>query len=671
MSDSKVAPHLTEKPSQYRRIFVFLGSMDLAITLLLTLAIASVIGTVLQQNQPYPDYVLKFGPFWFEFFDKLGLYDVYSALWFLAILTLLVISTSVCVIRHAPSMLRDMWQLRTHVQRKSLQAIKHKTEWSSTLNEATAAETLITELKKHRFRTRVTPREGETLISAMHGGMNRLGYLFTHLAIVIICVGGLMDSNLPLKWAEMRGHLKIETRDLPVSKVPEASTLAVGRQAFRGSIHIPEGRSSSVAFVGIRDGYLVQSLPFKIEVKDFRIEHYATGQPKSFETDLLIYDEDLTEPLTKTISVNHPLIYKGYAIYQASFSDGGSGLSLTAWPLTAQAGKQPEDIETKVFKQLAMLWGDKKYQLEMTNFRPFNINPDPTDDDPDNLRNFGPSFEFKLRSVTGEALEYQNYMFPVERDGRSFFLSGMRASPAEDFRYLYIPVDEDESIQGFLNYAVKLQDEQRVGMFAQQMVEETLKQVEGNDARLQQSLQQTLVKLVAMFNKGGFTEINQFIETNLPEAERETLGSAYMSMLHEILARIFMDETTETLFNQSADDQLLFLQDAIDVIGTLPNYGSPVYLQLTDYEHVQASGLQVARSPGKPVVYTGCALLIIGVFLLFYLPQRRFWILLKSVNQSTDILMAGMSNRNPREFDTLFMQMAADLTEKTGNSSGQ
>ncbi|MDX1574394.1 MAG: cytochrome c biogenesis protein ResB, partial [Methylophaga sp.] len=98
--------------------------MELAITLLLTLAIASVIGTVLQQNQPYTDYVIKFGPFWFEVFEKLGLYDVYSAVWFLAILALLVVSTTVCVVRNAPAMVRDIWQLRTQVQKKSLRLMQ-------------------------------------------------------------------------------------------------------------------------------------------------------------------------------------------------------------------------------------------------------------------------------------------------------------------------------------------------------------------------------------------------------------------------------------------------------------------------------------------------------------------------------------------------------------------
>ena len=32
-----------------------------------------------------------FGPFWFEVFNSLGLYDVYSAAWLLLILTLLVL----------------------------------------------------------------------------------------------------------------------------------------------------------------------------------------------------------------------------------------------------------------------------------------------------------------------------------------------------------------------------------------------------------------------------------------------------------------------------------------------------------------------------------------------------------------------------------------------------
>lgn len=477
-----------------------------------------------------------------------------------------------------------------------------------------------------------------------------------------------MDGNLPLKLAEWQGRLAIETRDLPTNQIPDISRLPVGPHAFRGSINIPEGRSSQVAFVAMRDGYLVQELPFKVEVKDFRIEHYATGQPKSFESDLVIYDEDLSQPLEQTISVNHPLIYKGYAIYQASFGDGGSILSLEAWPLTKTSATEPVEFETKVFESSEMKWGNQSLRLELTSFRPFNINPDPTEEDPERLRNFGPSFGYKLRASNGEALEYINYMLPVPKNGRSFYLSGVRSSPADEFAYLYMPVDEDESLVGFSQFLQALYDDELVANTAQQMMRETLASLETSDATLQNNLEQTLITLIAMFTEGGFQAVGDFIDTALPEAERESLGSAYLSMLREMLARIYFDSRGVGNEELVTPEQLVFLEDAVDAIGSLPRYGAPVYLMLSDYEHIEASGLQIARSPGKSVVYLGCALLVIGIFILFYLPQRRFWLLLKPEQQQVTVLLAGMSNRNPREFDGYFEQQHQRLTGVAGNS---
>jgi cytochrome c biogenesis protein len=666
MSETNKLP--VSRKSFSQRLFLFLGSMDLAITLLLALAVASIIGTVLQQNQPYSDYLIKFGPFWFELFESAGLYDVYSAIWFLSILVLLVTSTSVCVIRNGPSMVRDMWNLRTHVQRKSLRAMRHNSAWTVDSSAEDTVSKLESSFSKLGFRVKQTPKTDEVLVSAMRGGMNRLGYLLTHLAIVVICLGGLMDSNLPLKFAEWQGRINIETRDLPLSQIPAKSKLAVGSQAFRGSVNIPEGQSSSVVFVAMRDGYLVQNLPFKVEVKDFRIEHYATGQPKSFESDLVVYDDDLTEPLMTTIAVNHPLIHKGYAIYQASFSDGGSALSLEAWPLDGQAGNEPLSFETKVFQRRMMHWGDNSSQLEITTFRPFNINPDPTEDDPTNVRNFGPSIEFKLRSNTGEAQEYQNYMLPVTRNGRDFYLSGVRSSPADEFGYLYLPLDEQGGLTGFSHFLQRLHDQKVVDVIAREMTLTTLNSVANSDEKLAQSLHDTLMTLVEMFVAGGFSNVTVFIETTLPEAERATLGPAYLSMLREILARVYVTGLNLAEQQSPSESELLFLQDAVDAIGSLPRYGSPVYFELTDYEHVEASGLQIAQSPGKPIVYFGCTMLILGVFLLFYLPQRRFWALVKANGSQTDILLAGMSNRNPREFDGYFEQIGDELKQTSGNS---
>src|SRR5690625_7032838 len=52
----------------------------------------------------------------------------------------------------------------------------------------------------HSFPTRRSSDLGDSyLVAAKKGGANRLGYVFGHAAIVIICIGGLLDSDLPVR----------------------------------------------------------------------------------------------------------------------------------------------------------------------------------------------------------------------------------------------------------------------------------------------------------------------------------------------------------------------------------------------------------------------------------------------------------------------------------------
>ena len=90
-SPDRTARALADARRALRETVELLSSMRFAISLLTVIAIASVIGTVLKQNEPYPNYVNQFGPFWAEVFRSLTLPTVYSAWWFLLILTFLVV----------------------------------------------------------------------------------------------------------------------------------------------------------------------------------------------------------------------------------------------------------------------------------------------------------------------------------------------------------------------------------------------------------------------------------------------------------------------------------------------------------------------------------------------------------------------------------------------------
>lgn len=634
--------------------------MNLAITILVAVAIAAVIGTVLKQNQPYQDYLIEFGPFWHQVFRDLGLYDVYSTAWFMLLLAFLVTSTSVCVYRNGPTMLRDMRRFRENAQEKSLRSMHNMREWRVAKPAAEVQDIFVRFTQAQRYRVRTKDHGDHQVVAAMKGGFNRLGYLFTHIGLVVICIGALVDGNAALKLKALLGEVKIETQNLPVSQVPASSVLKPGQMmSFRGSVTIPEGSTANIVFLNVRDGYLVQQLPFGVELKQFRIEHYPSGQPKNFESDLVIHDPRLKQPLHATIQVNHPLIYRGYAIYQASFGDGGSTLDLRAWPLHTPNLK-PLDLKGVVNTDEKVNTPAGERTLEFSNFKIYNVFPAPPSSGK-KFENFGPSFTFKLRDPSGEAKEYVNYMSPVLQDGRLFFLSGMRATPADEFRYVHIPADSNASVDRFLHFEAMLNDDAEVRKVAQDHAARTLASAKMNDPKVLRDVTESMVRLVHLFARGGFQAVLDHIDANVPKDRRPQVTDAYSKVLQSILQALYVEllhqEGVDTSKGVSQSDSQ-FYDDAINAMNDLSRYGSPFYLQLVNFKQVQASGLQIAKAPGKNIVYLGCIMLISGIFLMFYVSHRRLWAMIRPEGDATQVVFAGSGSRHQREFSRDFAAMA-------------
>ena len=86
--------------------------------------------------------------------------------------------------------------------------------------------------------------------------------------------------------------------------------------------------------------------------------------------------------------------------------------------------------------------------------------------------------------------------------------------------------------------------------------------------------------------------------------------------------------------------------------------------ELKDFTHVQASVFQVARAPGQTIVYLGCAFLILGVFAMLYVRERRLWIWLAPGAQGASTAVATMalsSNRKTMESDQEFDVLKTQL----------
>jgi cytochrome c biogenesis protein len=641
------------KNTSLGRLYELLSSMRFAVSLLSVLGIASVIGTVLKQNEPYASYVVQLGQFWFTQFDLLGLFDVYHSSWFLLILLFLVLSTSLCVYRNTPSMLRELRSFREHATEISLRNFSHRSEYrlSVPLEEATRRLGNFLVARGFRYRS-VAQADGSLLLAAKAGSYQRLGYILTHSAIVLICLGGLLDGNLPFKLQELLGVKTVEMRDIPRSQVPPQSRLSVANLSFRANMTLAEGEQGAVAFMRMRDGYLVQELPFQIALKDFRMEQYATGQPKLFESDVEIIDPARAEPLRATIRVNHPLIYHGIAIYQSDFQDGGSALDFAVWPLTGPspaAGK----LHGRVFDDVQQ----GALSVELDDFKLFNV-LDLSADGKGKPHNVGPSVTFKVRDSQGQAHEYLNYMQPLMLDGHAYFVSGMRAAQNDDYSYLRIPADAAGTPSDFMHLRAIMQDATQAPQLARRV---TARVLSGAAPAAQAKFESSMLRLVQAFAADGFTGLAKLIEKAVPAQEQDQAADAYLRMLglaaHEAL---LLSREAAALPPPAWDAATQrFLRDSLNAINDLAFYGAPFFLELSVFEQRQASGFQLTRSPGKNLVYGGSLLLVLGIFAMIYVRERRIWLLLQPGTQR--VLFAMSANRKGRDFEIEFARYREQL----------
>src|SRR5690606_36063539 len=141
------------------------------------------------------------------------------------------------------------------------------------------------------------------------------------------------------------------------------------------------------------------------------------------------------------------------------------------------------------------------------------------------------------------------------------------------------------------------------------------------------------------------------IVDRVPPAEREKVLGFAVPMIQLSLAelrniaRVKAGQPPVDLAGSNASADARWTQLALLALANLPDYPAPVFMSLKNFEQVEASVFQVARSPGKNTVYLGCIFLVLGVFSMFYIRDRRIWVWVKSEGQGSHVLAAMTSQR--------------------------
>jgi cytochrome c biogenesis protein len=272
-------------------LFDFFRSLKLTISLLILLAILSIIGTVITQNATKAEYIQRYGVGLYNVLNFFNLFDMYHSLWFSAILLLLVINLIACSLNRFPGVWRQLFHGSPTggLEDSMLKSLSY-TERIRIQNpiETEQEEEIRSHLKSCFKNPKKIEGESFTTLYSEKGRFSRLGVYITHSSLLIILIGGLAGSLY----------------------------------GFRGHVEIFEGESVNQIFLRIKDEEVPKPIDFSVRCDDFKITYYDLQPPekhvKEYMSLLTILDNG-KDVLHTTVKVNHPLHYKGLAFYQSTY----------------------------------------------------------------------------------------------------------------------------------------------------------------------------------------------------------------------------------------------------------------------------------------------------------------------------------------------------------------
>ena len=127
----------------------------------------------------------------------------------------------------------------------------------------------------------------------------------------------------------------------------------------------------------------------------------------------------------------------------------------------------------------------------------------------------------------------------------------------------------------------------------------------------------------------GFESGGKFIESTIPEAER---GRPPTSSSRSSKAPASRPGATASAGQPPRRDERRRARCCATPSTTTSDslhYGAPVYLQLDGFEECAPPCCRSPARRASPIVYLGALLLVLGVFAMLYIRERRLFVLMK------------------------------------------
>ena len=277
------------------RLWHFFISMRTGLALMLGLAVLGLIGTLLVQAAPglggdrqaYAAWLESIRPKyggWTGVLDALGLFSIFSSIWFKGTVVLLTTSVLACSINRAP----HLWKMAVHPRTIMSETFFAHAPLSASIAAPTDPDAALAAVqaafRARHFRT-IVNQDGDTIhLYADRFRWGPFGTVIAHLSLIFILAGALIGTA----WGFRNNGLA----------VPVGSRVEVG-----------------------------YGTGLSIEAKRFTDSYYPNGSPSDYASDLVLY-RDGAQVTAGTIRVNEPLRAGDVTVYQ-SFYGAAAAMKVT------------------------------------------------------------------------------------------------------------------------------------------------------------------------------------------------------------------------------------------------------------------------------------------------------------------------------------------------------
>ena len=267
-------------------LFATMSSIQFGIVILITIAVVSIVGTLIPQGNPLQFYQEHYSSATY-YIIKIFRFDiVYHSPLFIGLMLLFGINLILCSVRRFPALLkRTLWPDTAADPRKISSLPVYISLQNKTLDGISQA------FSSSGFKLRKIDDK------RLYGEKWRVGYLgssIVHISLLIFLTGGMIS-------------------------------LVTGK---KGSIVLEKGET--VSEVTLTDKSTIP-LGVDLTLDHFHVEFYENfpGRPKEFTSTVTVKEPD-SEPYQYEIQVNHPLLVNGFTLYQSSYGESAQPLQVSA-----------------------------------------------------------------------------------------------------------------------------------------------------------------------------------------------------------------------------------------------------------------------------------------------------------------------------------------------------